>query len=77
MVTDLLNNVIGRKIGAGNRYSNRKQIALLTLEELWKNGLYHYEPCNDGKWSIAKVRISDDVYNAMHREFSDLDDNGR
>lgn len=77
MVTDLLNNVIGRKIGAGNRYSNRKQIALLTLEELWKNGLYHYEPCDDGKWRIAKVRISDDVYNAMRREFSGLDDNGR
>ncbi|MBR5455751.1 MAG: nucleoporin [Bacteroidaceae bacterium] len=77
MVTDLLNNVIGRKIGAGNRYSNRKQIALLTLEELWKNGLYHYEPCDDGKWRIAKVRISDDVYNTMRREFSDFDDNGR
>lgn len=77
MVTDLLNNVIGRKIGAGNRYSNRKQIALLTLEELWKNGLYHYEPCDDGTWRIAKVRISDDVYNAMHRKFSDLDNNGR
>lgn len=77
MVTDLLNNVIGRKIGARNRYSNRKQIALLTLEELWKNGLYHYEPCDDGKWRIAKVRISDDVYNTMRREFSGLDDNGR
>lgn len=77
MVTDLLNNVIGRKIGAENRHLSRKQIALLTLEELRKNGLYHYEPCDDGTWRIAKVRISDDVYDAMRRKFSGLNDNGR
>lgn len=77
MVTDLLNNVIGSKIGAENRHLNRKQIALLTLEELRKNGLYHYEPCDDGTWRIAKVRISDDVYDAMRRKFSGLNDNGR
>lgn len=77
MVTDLLNNVIGRKIGAENRHLSRKQIALLTLEELRKNGHYHYEPCDDGTWRIAKVKISDDVYDAMRRKFSGLDENRR
>lgn len=76
-VTDLLNNVIGRKIGAENTGLSRKQIALLVLEELWKNGLFHYEHCNDGTWRIAKVRISDEVFSSMYQDFLNSDDNGR
>ena len=76
MVVDLLNNAIGRRIGAKNRHLSRKQIALLALKELWENGLYQYELCNDGLWRIMKVRISDDVYNEMYNTFMNLDNDG-
>lgn len=43
MVTDLLNNKIGRRIGAMYPGSSRKELALRVLEEYWRNGLYSYE----------------------------------
>ena len=76
MTVDLLNNVIGRRIGAKNRHLSRKQIALLALKELKDSGLYQYELCNDGLWRIMKVRISDDVYNDMYNTFINLDNDG-
>ena len=76
MVVDLLNNAIGRRIGAKNRHLSRKQIALLALKELKDSGLYQYELCNDGLWRIMKVRISDDVYNEMYNTFINLDNEG-
>ena len=77
MVVDLLNNIIGRRIGANNRHLTRKQIALLTLKELRENGLYQYEYCSDGLWRVVKVRISYDVYNDMYNTFINLDNDGR
>ena len=77
MVVDLLNNAIGRRIGANNRHLSRKQIALLALKELWENGLYQYEHFNDGLWRVMKVRISNDVYNEMYNTFMNLDNDGR
>jgi hypothetical protein len=76
MVVDLLNNAIGRRIGASNRHLSRKQIALLALKELWENGLYQYEHFNDGLWRVMKVRISNDVYNEMYNTFMNLDNEG-
>ena len=77
MTVDLLNNVIGRRIGANNRNLSRKQIALLALKELRENGLYRYEYCSDGLWRVMKVRISDDVYNDMYNTFMNLDNDGK
>jgi hypothetical protein len=77
MTVDLLNNVIGRRIGANNRHLSRKQIALLALKELRENGLYRYEYCSDGLWRVMKVRISDDVYNDMYNTFMNLDNDGK
>ena len=77
MVVDLLNNVIGRRIGANNRHLSRKQIALLALKELRENGLYQYEYCSDGLWRVMKVRISDDVYNDMYNTFMNLNNDGK
>ncbi len=73
MTVDLLNNIIGRRIGANNRNLSRKQIALLALKELRENGLYQYERFNDGLWRVMKVRISDDVYNDMYNTFINMD----
>ena len=77
MVVDLLNNVIGRRIGANHRHLSRKQIALLALKELRENGLYQYEYCSDGLWRVMKVRISDDVYNDMYNTFMNLNNDGQ
>ncbi len=77
MVVDLLNNVIGRRIGANNRHLSTKQIALLALRELRENGLYQYERFNDGLWRVMKVRISDDVYNEMYDIFLKLNNYGK
>jgi hypothetical protein len=77
MTVDLLNNVIGRRIGANNRHLSRKQIALLALKELRENGLYQYEYCSDGLWRVMKVRISDDVYNDMYNTFMNLNNDGQ
>ena len=77
MVTDLLNNEIGRRIGTNNKRLSRKGIALIALREFWQNGLFTYEKGSDGMWHVVKRRISDDVYNAMYNKFIGLDDNGR
>ena len=77
ITVDLLNNVIGRRIGANNRHLSRKQIALLALKELRENGLYQYEYCSDGLWRVMKVRISDDVYNDMYNTFMNLNNDGQ
>ena len=77
MVTDLLNNEIGRRIGTNNKRLGRKGIALIALREFWQNGLFTYEKGSDGMWHVVKRRISDDVYNAMYNKFIGLDDNGR
>ena len=76
MVVDLLNNAIGRRIGAKNRHLSRQQIALLALKELRDSGLYQYEHFNDGLWRVMKVRISNDVYNEMYNTFINLDNDG-
>ena len=75
MTVDLLNNRIGRKIGADNPDLGRKELALLALKELWQNGLYNYERGKDGKWHVSLVRISNDVYNKMYDTYMKLDDN--
>ena len=77
MVTDLLNNEIGRRIGTNNKRLDRKGIALIALREYWQNGLFTYEKGNDGMWHVVKRRISDDVYNAMYNKYIGLDNNGR
>ena len=77
MITDLLNNEIGRRIGTNNKRLDRKGIALIALREYWQNGLFTYEKGNDGMWHVVKRRISDDVYNAMYNKFIGLDNNGR
>lgn len=77
MVTDLLNNRIGRKFGHNNKKSSIKEIALLVLDEFWKNGLYAYEKENNGLYYIKKKKMSDqsdiDIYNNILK----LDNNGR
>ena len=54
MVTDLLNNKIGRRVGAQYPDIDRQELAFRVLEEYWKRGLYSYEQMPDGKWYVTK-----------------------
>ena len=58
MVTDLLNNKIGRRIGVMYPESSRKELALRVLEEYWRNGLYSYDQGRDGRWYVQKKAIT-------------------
>lgn len=77
MVTDLLNNRIGRKLGHNNKKSSIKEIALLVLDEFWKNGLYTYEMEDNGLYYIKKKKMSDQSYMDVYNSILKLDNNGR
>ena len=77
MITDLLNNRIGRKLGHNNKKSSIKELTLLVLDEFWKNGLYAYEKGNDGLYYIKKKKMSDQNYIDVYNSILKLDNNGR
>lgn len=74
---DLLNNRIGRKLGHNNKKSSIKEIALLVLDEFWKNGLYTYEIGDYGLYYIKKKKMSDQSYMDVYNTILKLDNNGR
>jgi hypothetical protein len=76
MVTDLLNNKIGRRIGVMYPGSSRKELALRMLEEYWRSGLYSYEQGRDGRWYVRKRTIPNDVFNALYKKYKNLNDYG-
>lgn len=76
-IIDLLNNRIGRKLGHNNKKSSIKEIALLVLDEFWKNGLYAYEMEKDGLYYIKKKKMSDQSYMDIYNSILKLDNNGR
>lgn len=77
MVTDLLNNKIGRRIGVMYPESSRKELALRVLEEYWRNGLYSYDQGRDGRWYVQKKRLPDNIFYDLYNEYKKLDDFGR
>lgn len=58
MAVDLLNNKIGRNLGIRNFNKSTKEIALLVLEEFWRNGLHSFEKGNNGLWYVQKKEIT-------------------
>jgi hypothetical protein len=77
MVADLLNNKIGRRIGTIHPHKSKKELALLVLEEYWRNGLYSYEQGRDGKWYIRKMRIPDSIFYDLYDKYKELNEYGR
>ena len=77
MVTDLLNNKIGRRIGVMYPECSRKELALRVLEEYWRNGLYSYDQGRDGRWYVQKKRLPDNIFYDLYNEYKKLDDFGR
>lgn len=76
MVTDLLNNKIGRRLGVMYPNISRRDLALRIIEEYWRSGLYSYEQGRDGRWYVRKRTISNDVFNALYKKYKNLNDYG-
>ncbi len=74
---DLLNNVIGRSIGAANQGANMNELANLVLDEFKNNGLYTATKDKDGNWVVSKTTLSSEKYNQLKEIFKGLNENGR
>ena len=77
MVTDLLNNKIGRRVGAQYPGISRQELAFRVLEEYWKRGLYSYEQMPNGKWYVTKKVIPFDVYCDLYEKYKSLNKYGK
>ena len=69
-VVDLLNNIIGRYIGATNPKMSNQDLAKMVVEEFFENGLWTYEETDDGKYLIHKTVIDLEQKNQALDEIS-------
>lgn len=76
MTVDLLNNMIGRGIGASNEGLGMKDMALKVLDEFRTNGLYTSTQQSDGSFKVGKSKITLDQWKALQSRFNSLDNNG-
>jgi len=74
---DLLNNIIGRRIGRENEGADMLELANLVLDEFHNNGLYTASKDKDGNWNVSKTKLSTEKYNQLKEIFSTLNQNGR
>ena len=74
---DLLNNVIGRRIGTTYQGANMKELANLVLDEFKNNGLYTVKKDKDGDWIVSKTILSFEKYTQLKEVFKGLNENGR
>ena len=69
-VIDLLNNIIGRRIGKENKGADNKTLALKVIEEFYKKGLWVGITKDDGSVSIQKETITKKQYDAAVKNIS-------
>jgi RHS repeat-associated protein len=74
---DLLNNAIGRSIGAANQGANMHELANFVLDKFKNNGLYTATMNKDGNWIVSKTTLSSEKYNQLKDIFKGLNENGR
>lgn len=75
--TDLRNNAVGRRIGAGG--GNMKQLAVKLLDEYRSNGLWTAAPVQEnGKtvWRISQTRLDKTTHQTAVAKLAALDGNG-
>ena len=75
-VIDLLNNIIGRRIGKENKGADNKTLALKVIEEFYKEGLWVGITKADGSVSIQKETITRKQYVAAVKEINKKNNNG-
>ena len=74
---DLLNNIIGRRIGESNKGATMNDLANLVLDEFKNNGLYTTSKDKDGNWIISRTKLSSEKYDQLKNIFKGLNENGR
>jgi len=74
---DLLNNVIGRSIGAANQGASMNELANLVLDEFKNSGLYTATKDKNGNWVVSKTTLSSEKYSQLKEIFKGLNNNGR
>jgi RHS repeat-associated protein len=74
---DLLNNQIGRSIGAQNEGVTMNVLAGLVLDEFATNGLYTATKGENSKYTISKTVLSTEKYSQLKEIFKVLDRYGR
>lgn len=73
---DLMNNEIGRSIGAKNKGASNKEMALMVLNEFRDNGLWVGVQQADGLYKVQKKRITQEQYDAALKELNKKGNNG-
>jgi hypothetical protein len=73
---DLLNNVIGRSIGSSNINASNKDLALKSLDEFQKHGLWTVEKKPNGTFSIKKTKITASQYKTAYNKMSACNEYG-
>jgi hypothetical protein len=73
---DLLNNIIGRKIGNENKESSNLDLMKDVLNEYHDNGLWKSNKTENG-YEVIKSKLSDKQYNQAINELNKLDENGK
>ena len=73
---DMLNNMIGRRIGEIGNTRNMRDLAFMVLDEFRYNGLYTAEPDEKGVWQVKKCRLSQEKYDVLKEHYSRVDENG-
>ena len=73
---DLLNNMIGRRIGETCQTGCMRDMAFMVLDEFRYNGLYTAEPDENGIWKVKKRRLSQEKYDILKEHYKRVDENG-
>ncbi|MCR5496803.1 MAG: RHS repeat-associated core domain-containing protein [Paludibacteraceae bacterium] len=75
---DMLNNILGRRIGKiYNENTSMKTIAFHVLEQFHKIGLYTaHRDEKSGKYIVSLTKLSDEKYNKLKKLFEEGDNNG-
>lgn len=76
-VVDLLNNIIGRRIGKENSGETMKNLANSVLDEFKNNGLYTATETSNGQFVVSRSMLSQEKYDALKKIFSGLNEYGR
>lgn len=74
-IADLLNNIIGRRIGSENKNANNKMLAKLVAKEFHENGLWTVKEV-DGMYELEKTRLTQEQYDSMFKTIEQKGENG-
>lgn len=75
-IVDLLNNEIGREIGANNKDATQLDLANKVLDVFSKEGLWTAQKNEDGSITITRSKISTEQLNKARNTLNTLDQSG-